>query len=152
MENTFWHIMTMTHISGESTGDGIFVELFKRSFQLYVESGTRKKIEEAIDSDLLRNEGKHRLVTNSKDFKEKFYMLITEHLLRKFHCFFVVLDTANHFLCLHTAHPGDPEADQAQAQALELKQLEEAPRPEKEKKCNLLQRLKLKINSRGRRL
>jgi hypothetical protein len=90
MENTFWH-----------SGDHNFVELFKRSFKLYVESGTRKKLEAAIN--LLRNDSEQveHLVTDSEPvdfdsfFEAKFYMLITEHLLRKFHSFFaVVLDTS----------------------------------------------------------
>ena len=39
LENTFWNI---------SGGDN-FMELFKKSFALYVESGMRKKIEAEID-------------------------------------------------------------------------------------------------------
>ena len=91
MENTFWNV----------SEDGNFVELFKQSFKIYVESGTDKKLEAAINL-LLRNgpeQGGH-LGTN---FKAKFYMLITEHLLCQFHCFFI-LDTSNHFLYLNTAH------------------------------------------------
>jgi hypothetical protein len=97
MENTFW--------TRNVSGDDSFVELFKKSFKLYVESGTRMKLEAAIN--ILRNDsgqGGH-LVTDSEDFKAKFYMLITEHLLRKFHCFFVLETSSNHFLHLNTARP-----------------------------------------------
>ena len=79
LENSFWD---MTHINGDDVN---FMESFKRSFKLYVESGTRKKVEASIT--LLRNEqGGRRLVTDSTDFRGKFYKLITEHLLRKFRC------------------------------------------------------------------
>jgi hypothetical protein len=82
MENTFWNI------SGESVGDANFVELFKKSFKLYVESGTRMKAEAAITGSLLRNEqleaGHLVIDSDSENFKANFYRLITEHLLRKF--------------------------------------------------------------------
>ena len=65
MENTFWII-----------SDADFVDLFKASFTLYVESGTRKKMEEAID--ILGN--------ISPDFKENFYKIIAGHYLCEFHC------------------------------------------------------------------
>ena len=63
------------------------MELFKKSFKLYVESGTRKEMEAAIN--ILINEQGGRLKT--KDFTEKFHMLITEHYLRKIHCFYLHL-------------------------------------------------------------
>ena len=78
MKNTFWSIER----------GGNFVELFKKSFKLYVESGTREKMEAAINSILIDEQG-GRLVTNSEDFKGKFYMLITEHYLRKIHFLFI---------------------------------------------------------------
>ena len=84
MENTFWHI------SGDH--DGNFVELFKKSFKICVESGTIKKME--ADIFKLGNEQGghlHRLVTNLKDCKAEFLMFITEHYLRKIHCFFLHL-------------------------------------------------------------
>ena len=91
MENTFWNI------NGNHDN---FVDLFKESFKLYVESGTRMKVEAPIN--ILRNERGHaggRLLISSEEFKAKFYTLITEHLLRKFYCFFVLYcDTSNHFL------------------------------------------------------
>jgi hypothetical protein len=97
MENTFWNI----------TGDGSFVELFKKSFKIYVESGMRKKIEEEVD--ILRNQSGH-LVTN--EFKAKFCKIIIEHYLCKFHCFYlhsdIVLGTSNYFRHLNTAHFGEP--------------------------------------------
>ena len=69
LENTFWNI----------SRDDNFVELFKKSFALYVKSGTREKIE--VDIDILKNEQGRYLVT--KDFKGKFYKIIIEHYLRK---------------------------------------------------------------------
>ena len=77
MENTFWNIST----------DVKFVDLFKTSFTLYVESGTRKKMEAAIDA--LRNKHGGNMVT--KDFEEKFYKIIINHCLCKFHCFYLCL-------------------------------------------------------------
>ena len=60
------------------------MELFKKSFTLYVESGMRKKIEAEID--ILENQGGH-LVT--RELKAKFYKIIIEHYLCKFHCFYL---------------------------------------------------------------
>ena len=54
------------------------MELFKRSFKFYVESGMRKKTE--ADIDILKNEHGGHLVT--KDFKAKFFNFIIEHYLR----------------------------------------------------------------------
>ena len=71
IENTFWDI----------NRDGNFVELFKKSFTLYVESGLRAMTER--DIDVLRNEQGEFLVT--KDFNAKFYKFIVDHYLRKFH-------------------------------------------------------------------
>ena len=79
-ENTLWDI----------NGDGNFVELFKNSFTLYVESGLREIAER--DIDILRNEEGGFSVT--KDFKAKFYKFIVDHYLRKFHCFY------SHLTCL----------------------------------------------------
>jgi hypothetical protein len=75
MENTFWSIE-----------DGNFVELFKKSFELYVESGMRKKIE----ADIFGNGQGGHLVT-TEDGKAEFYMFITRHFLCKIHCFFMRL-------------------------------------------------------------
>ena len=80
IENTFWDI----------NRDGNFVELFKKSFTLYVESGLRAMTER--DIDVLRNEQGEFLVT--KDFNAKFYKFIVDHYLRKFH--FVFIFTSNH--------------------------------------------------------
>ena len=79
-ENTLWDI----------NGDGNFVELFKKSFTLYVESGLREIAER--DIDILRNEEGGFSVT--KDFKAKFYKFIVDYYLRKFHCFY------SHLTCL----------------------------------------------------
>ena len=92
MENTFWNI----------SRDGNFVELFKKSFTLYVESGTRKKVE--ADIAILSNQSGHPA---TDEFKAKFCKIIIEHYLCKFHCFYLhllPLNTFNHFLCLNTAH------------------------------------------------
>ena len=73
LENTFW--------TGQRIGRGNkFVKLFKKSFKLYVQSGTRKKMEAAINI-LINEQGGGCLET--EDFKAKFLMLITEHYLRK---------------------------------------------------------------------
>ena len=76
MENTFWNI----------SRDGNFLETFKKSFALYVDSGMGKKVEAQID--ILRNEQGGRLATN--DFKERFFKFIVDHYLRKIrvHCFY----------------------------------------------------------------
>ena len=71
MENTFWN-----------RNDGNFVDLFEKSFTLYVESGTWKKAKEDIDI-LSKQVG--RQVT--KEFKENLFKIIIEHYLCKFHCF-----------------------------------------------------------------
>ena len=93
MENTFWRI------SGESN----FVELFKKSFTCYVESGMRSKVE--ADIDMLRNQSGYLV---ADEFKAKFFKIISDNLLRKFHCFFALAsDISNHILtlCLNTARP-----------------------------------------------
>lgn len=77
MENTFWNIDTDTN----------FVDLFKTSFTLYVESGIRKEMEVAIDG--LRNEQSGWMAT--KAFKAKFRKIIIEHCLREFHKFYCFL-------------------------------------------------------------
>ena len=69
MENTFWNINSNSN----------FMELFKKSFTLYVESGMRHTIE----ADIFRNQGGH-LVT--KEFKKNFCKIITKHYLCMFHC------------------------------------------------------------------
>jgi hypothetical protein len=76
LENSFW-----------SRKGGEFVELFKKSFKLYVKSGTRKKVEAAVN--ILINEEGGCLTT--EDFNAKFYMIISEHFLCKIHCFYLHL-------------------------------------------------------------
>ena len=83
-ENTFWNI--------SKDGNFEIVKLFKKSFTLYVESGTRKKVE--ADIDLLSHQS-GGLVTN--EFKEKFYQIIIEHYLRKFHGFHLQSTYLTHF-------------------------------------------------------
>ena len=75
------------------------MECFKKSFTLYVDSGTRKKAEAEIEK--LRSENTRKRLA-IEDFKERFYNLIIEHYLRKIHCFYIH-NTSNHFLCLNTA-------------------------------------------------
>ena len=65
------------------------MELFKKSFTLYVESGTRKKVE--ADIDILRHQSLHLA---ADEFEEKFCKIVIEHYLRKFHCFNL------HLICL----------------------------------------------------
>ena len=75
--NTLWDIKR----------DGNFVELFKKSFALYVENGMMEMTER--DIDILRNEEGEFSVT--KDFNAKFYEFVVHHYLRKFHCFYLHL-------------------------------------------------------------
>ena len=79
-ENTFWAI----------NGDGNFVELFKRSFTLYVESGMKEMTER--DFNILRNE-QDIFSLEDWDFDAKFYKFIVDHYLpgRKFHRFYLHL-------------------------------------------------------------
>jgi len=53
------------------------VELFEKSFKLYVKSGTRERMEAAIN--ILTNEEGGCL--EIEDIEEKFYMIISEHFL-----------------------------------------------------------------------
>ena len=92
-------------MNGDSFGN--FVELFKKSFTLYVKSGMREMTER--DIDILRNEQGEFSVT--KAFKAKFYKFIVDHYLRKFHFFLFALDTSNRCLCLlNTDQPGESRA------------------------------------------
>ena len=75
MENTYWNI----------SRDDDFVKSFKKSFALYVESGMRKKVEAEIDILINELESGCRRVPVGKDFEAKFYKIIIEHYLRKFH-------------------------------------------------------------------
>ena len=79
MENTFWNLST--------DKDGSFVELFKNSFALYVERGTREKTVAAIGI-LIYELGGHRM---TEDFKNKLFKIVTEHYLCKFLCFYLHL-------------------------------------------------------------
>ena len=98
MENTFW---------GSRLGDGKFVESFKKSFTLYVESGMMVKVEK--DIDMFRNE--HGEISMTKDFKARFYRFIVNHYICKFHCFYLHLDKSKyHFLHLYTAIPEESHA------------------------------------------
>jgi hypothetical protein len=120
-ENTLWDI--------SRDGARNFVELFKKSFTSYVESGMSKMVER--DIDILRNEQGGFLVT--EDFKAKFYKFIVDHYLRKFQLFLFALSTSKHWhcLCLNTAHASG-------GQMLELQQ-------KNQKKNTWLQKLKLKF-------
>ena len=71
MENTLWNV----------NRDENFMESFKKSFTLYVESGMREKTEADIQvTDIWKNEWQG-------NFKEMFCTFIIEHYLCKFHCF-----------------------------------------------------------------
>jgi hypothetical protein len=122
-ENTFWDI--------SRDGTRNFVELFKKSFTSYVESGMSKMVER--DIDILRNKQGEFSVT--EDFKAKFYKFIVDHYLCKFQLFQFVLSTSNHWhcLCLNTA-----QSESDVRQMLELQQ-------KNQKKYTWLQKLKLKF-------
>ena len=91
MENSFWRLSGESGDASDHDDDNLnFVELFKKSFTLYVESGMRGKVE--ADIDILRNQG----LVDDDEFKAQFCKIIIEHLLRKFHSFFAH-DKSNHF-------------------------------------------------------
>jgi hypothetical protein len=83
------------------------MELFKKSFTSYVESGMRETV--AIDIDILRNKQGEFSVT--KDFQAKFRKFIVDHYLCKFHCFRLYLTHLNTETSLpNTAQPGESRA------------------------------------------
>jgi hypothetical protein len=127
-ENTFWDI--------SRDGTRNFVELFKKSFTSYVESGMSKIVER--DIDILRNKQGGFLVT--EDFKAKFYKFIVDHYLRKFQLFLFALSTSNHWhcLCIYAAQ-GESHAHASGGQMLGLHQ-------KNQKKNTWLQKLKLKFH------
>jgi len=72
MENTFWDI----------NRDSNFVERFKKSFTLYVESGMKEEMERDRDFEILRGEFSASTQRSQlEDFKEKFYKFIADHYL-----------------------------------------------------------------------
>jgi hypothetical protein len=73
MENSFWN-----------NTDGNFVELFKKSFILYVESGMKKKTEADFDR-LEIQDGGYR----SNRIGAEFCKFIIEHRLCRFFFFYV---------------------------------------------------------------
>ena len=92
MENTFWNTGGISRV-------GNFVELFKKSFTLFVESGMRGKME--ADIDILTNQAGPPV---TEEFKAKF----CKNIIECSHCKFVLLflfglDTFIHFLCLNTS-------------------------------------------------
>jgi len=74
LENSFWNQAT----------DSDFVDSFKKSFTLYVESGIKKRTE--VDIDSLTNEQGGRPVT--AEFKVKLRKIIMDHRLRKLDSFY----------------------------------------------------------------
>ena len=75
MENTFWN----------NSRDGNFMELFKKTFIFYDESGMRKKVEANVD--ILK---KPEVATTGMDFEAKFCKIIVKHRLCKIHhCFYL---------------------------------------------------------------
>ena len=82
MENTFCNI--------SQNGNLDFVELFKKSFTLYVESGMRKETE--ADIVILQNQSGYPVIDK---FKTKFCKIINEHcLVSVFLCFLFALQTS----------------------------------------------------------
>ena len=82
MENSFWNI-------NEDTGTS-FVERFKKSFTLYVDSGMKEKTERGIEVLINeRGEFSPHWQPEAKNFDEKFYKFIFDRYLRKFHCFYL---------------------------------------------------------------
>ena len=74
MENTFWN-----------SRDGNFVESFKQSFTLYVDSGMRKKVEAEIYTLMIEWSESELPLTRAR-----FRKLIVDHYLRKIHCFYIL--------------------------------------------------------------
>jgi len=70
VENTFWDI--------NGLGDSNFVERFKKSFTLYVESGMREMTER--DIEIFRNE-QGEISAKAEDFNAKFCKFIFDHYL-----------------------------------------------------------------------
>ena len=143
-ENTFWDI----------NGDGNFVELFEKSFTLYVESGVREMTER--DVDILKNE-QGGFSVRDLDFSAKFYKFIVDHYLRKFHCFYLHLTSSNHCLwVLNTAQPGESRAHasgESESRASEEQASEGqvlALEQKTKKKLTWLQELKRKFRRRQR--
>ena len=98
MENTFWNINLDT---GRDASD--FVKLFKKSFTLYVESGMIEMAER--DIEVFKNEH-GEFSDEAEDFDARFCKFIFDHYLRKFHCFYIIFDTSNHYFpLLNSAHP-----------------------------------------------
>ena len=125
MENTYWSRISR---------DDDFVKSFKKSFALYVESGMRKKVEAEID--VLINELESGCRRVGKDFEARFYKIIIEHCLRKFHssCFYLHLKCLTTVTCrLNTAHP------QAEDQASELERRNGEAEPKNKRKFIWLQ-------------
>ena len=83
MEHSFWSIDRHSNLN--------IVELFKKSFTLYVESGMKEMTER--DLGVLRNEQGEFPVRYrfQEDLEEKLHKVISDHYLRirKFHCFYL---------------------------------------------------------------
>ena len=96
LENSFWNQAT----------DSDFVDSFKKSFTLYVESGIRKTTEAAID--VLRNEqGGHPVTV---EFEAKLHKIIMDHRLCKLDSFYSHSTFLTFFFVLNPAHPEDQDA------------------------------------------
>ena len=97
IENTCWNI----------NGHGSFVELFKKSFTLYVESGMREMTER--DLEILKNE--------QDPSRDEFNKFIVNHYLRKFHSsrFYLHL-SSNHCLRLLNTSRDDGESANRESQ------------------------------------
>ena len=85
MEHSFWSI------DRHSVNSNI-VELFKKSFTLYVESGMKEMTERDLGVVLRNEQGElacELMACWPPETKEKFYKFIFDHYLRKFHCFYL---------------------------------------------------------------
>ena len=65
------------------------MELFKKSFTLYVESGMREMTERRIILVGILEKKEKRRLGITKDLYERFYKVIVDHYLRKFLCFYL---------------------------------------------------------------
>ena len=77
IENTFWTPIIRKNLK--------FLDLFKQSFTFYVESRTKEMAEAEID--ILCDQLKGGQVT--EEFKAMFCKIVIEHLLCRFHCFYL---------------------------------------------------------------
>ena len=129
IENTFWNI----------NGHGNFVELFKKSFKFYVESGMREMTER--DFEILRKE--------QNPSRDEFYKFIVNHYLRKFHYFYLHLTSNHRPRLLNTAQPVESQA-RADGESASGESQQEGSASDSKKKFTWLRKLLLKFRRRQR--